>query len=290
MSYLRFNHVFFSLMLLALLSAFVFSPKATDRVKGRVSNVFAPVAWPTNHLVAWGKQKIFGRYLRDDGSPHHARNTAELIDENRELRIALGNLKGQLERSVEDKAQRDAVGTAKQFCTPFSVIGSDSGARDTIMLSGSSFDGLREGMKVLYSGGVVGHLVRVGVGEARVMLVTDKQFNVTACFARVVRSADNKVDFVILSPEPRILYGAGNGEMIMPDVPVKIIEEIGVRENDWLVLNDHSWEKVLAGYRIGYITKIKPSKSPSFRDIVICPDQPLTALHEVMVMNKEKGP
>jgi cell shape-determining protein MreC len=295
MSYIRFNHVFFSLMLLALLSAFVFSPTATDRVKGRVTNVFSPVSYPSNQIAGWTKDKLFGKRLRDDGSPHNARNTQQLLEENMQLRIALGNLKGQLERMAENKAQRDSIGTANQFCTAFGVSGGDSGARETLMLAGSSFDGLREGDAVLYSGGssgsggIAGKLWRVGVGEARVLLVTDKQFSATATFARVVKKADNNHDFVILTPEPRLVYGAGNNEMVMPNVPVKVIEETGVRLDDWIVLKDHDWRDVLAGYRIGYITAITPSKSPGFAEIRIRPDQKLTALREVMVMNKEKG-
>jgi rod shape-determining protein MreC len=289
MSYLRFNHVFFTLMLLALLSAFVFSPKATDRIKGRVSNIFAPVAWPTNQIAGWSKQKFFGKHLRDDGAPRSPRKEVELLDENMQLRIALANLKGQLDRMAEDKAQRDSIGDAKQFCTPFSVMGPDSGGRETLMLSGSSFDGLREGLAVLYSGGIAGRLSRVGVGEARVLLVTDKQSQLTAAFARFVKKPDGSRDFAILSPEARLVYGAGGGEMLMPTVPIKTIEEIGVRLDDWLVLNDHEWPRPLAGYRIGYISAITPSKSPGFAEIRIRPDQKLTGLREVMVMNKEKG-
>jgi hypothetical protein len=289
MSYLRFNHVFFSLMLLALLSAFVFSPTATDRVKGRVSNIFAPVAWPTNQLSGWAKQKLFGQHVRDDGSPHNPRTETELRVENSNLRIALMNLEGQIQRLAEDKAQRDAVGDAKRFCTPYSVMGGDAAGRDGLLLSGSSFDGLRVGMKVLYSGGIAGQLSRVGMGEARVMLVTDKQFSATAVFARVVKKPDGSLNFTILSPEARLLQGAGDGEMVMPNVPEKVIKELGVRLDDWVVLNDHDWDRVLAGYRLGYIVGIKPSKSPGYAEVRIRPDQKLTALRDVMVMNKEKG-
>jgi rod shape-determining protein MreC len=287
MSYIRFNHVFFTLMLLALLSAFVFSPKATDRVKGRVSNIFAPVAWPTNQVAGWTKQKLVGRPLRDDGSPRNPRNETQLLEENMQLRIAVANLKGQLERMAEDKAQRDSIGDAKRFCTPFSVMGPDSAGRDTLMLSGSSFDGLREGMPVLYAGGIAGRLTRVGLGEARVLLVTDKQSQLTASFARFVKRPDGSRDFAILSPEARLVYGSGSGEMVMPTVPIKTIEEIGVRLDDWLVLNDHEWPRPLAGYRIGCITAITPSRSPGFAEVRIRPDQKLTGLREVMVMNKE---
>jgi cell shape-determining protein MreC len=254
-----------------------------------VANIFAPVAWPSHQLAGWTRHKLFGRHLRDDGSPKNPRKEHELLDENLQLRIAVANLKGQLERMAEDKAQRDSIGDAKQFCTPFGVNGVDPGGRETLLLSGSSLDGLKEGMKVLYSGGIAGQLWRVGVGEARVLLVTDRQSQLTAAFARFVKKPDGARDFVILSPEARLVYGAGSGEMVMPNVPVKSIEEIGVRLDDWLVLNDHEWPRPLAGYRIGYITAITPSKSPGFAEIRIRPDQKLTALREVMVMNKEKG-
>jgi len=51
------------------------------------------------------------------------------------------------------------------------VIGADSGTRDSLAISGTSLDGLKEGMYVLYPGGLVGQVNRAGVGGAQVRLV-----------------------------------------------------------------------------------------------------------------------
>jgi rod shape-determining protein MreC len=293
MSYLRFNHVFFALMGIALVSAFVFPTRATDRIKANVANVFAPVAWPVNRIAGWAHGKLSRQPPRDDGAPHGSRSSAELVKENTDLRIAYMNIKGQLQKMLERDAEKHLLGEVGELCTRFSVTGADSGPRESLLLSGSSMDGLREGMKVIYSGGnsggVVGRLSRVGLGEARVLLVTDPQSRIGVNFARFIRKSDGSIDGQILSAEGPLIEGAGNGEMVITTVKQDTVKELGLRVDDWVVVNDNEWPKELNYYRIGTIYSIENSKNPGFVLIRVRPDTKLIGLREVMVMNKGKG-
>ncbi|HVT87801.1 MAG TPA: rod shape-determining protein MreC [Tepidisphaeraceae bacterium] len=287
MSYLRFNHVFFGLMTLALLAAFVFSPTASQRVQGQVQGIFAPVAWPLSKIGAWAHNRVAPRQVVDDGSPSSPRSSDELRRENEDLRISLRNLRGQLERLAELETQRSMVGDARPFCTPFSVVGSDAGHRDSLLLSGSSLAGLREGMPVLSAGGIVGRLSAVGVGGARVRLVSDPGFRFEARFARLVRQPDGTLDFPLLPGESQVVDGRGDGVMMMRITEKEKIAA-DLRKDDWIVLSDRDWPLVLTNYRVGRVDSILPTRDPGFVQIIIKPDQNLEQLEEVMVMNKEK--
>ncbi|HEY7087330.1 MAG TPA: rod shape-determining protein MreC [Tepidisphaeraceae bacterium] len=289
MSYLRFNHVFFALMATALVSAFVFSTRATDRVKSQVANLFAPVAWPVNRVAGWARERMSHETPRDDGAPHGSRSNAEVVRENTELRIAYMNIKGQLQKMLEREAEKQLLGEISELCTRFTVTGADSAGRDSLLLSGSSVDGLREGMPVLYSRGIVGRIIRTGLGEARVLLITDPQSRMVVNFARFNRKPDGSIDSQILSAEGPLLEGAGNGELIIRNVSYKTVDEIKLRPDDWVVLNDRDWPPGLNYYRVGTVYSIENSKNPGFVIIRARPDSKLIELREVMVMNKGKG-
>jgi hypothetical protein len=290
MSYLRFNQVFFALMAIAFLSAFVLPLRITERTKGQVQDIFAPVAWPASHLVGWTLDRIVPAQLRDDGSPKGPRPNLEVYAENERLRIQVANLTGQVQRLQEREAERATLGDVRDMCTRLSVFGTDSGPRQTLLLDASSFDGLREGMPVLYTGGIVGRISRVGVGGAQVLLLTDRQSTLTAVFARFVQQPNSGVpDFQRLAGDPVLVKGAGNGTMFIENVAKKTVDEVGIRLQDWLILSDRDWPLALDRYRIGFVADIVPSRSPGFVDIRVSPDQNLLKLRDVMVMNKEKG-
>ncbi len=286
MSYLRFNHVFFALMMLALVSGFILKPHVSDRARAQVQNIFAPVARPANKLGGWAHTKLVGDSLRDDGSPKHPRTSAELLIENQQLRIELANLRGRAERLLETQADRAKLGDVAGLCSPFSVIGGDSGPRDSLLLGGSSFDRLLLATPVLYTGGIAGRISRVGVGGAQVLLVTDRQSKLTAAFARFVKKPDGAPDFQRLAADAVLVEGAGGGALMVRNLAEAKIKEVGLRLDDWLVLSDRDWPLALDGYRIGRVVAIVPSRAPGFADLRIVPDQNLMALREVMVMNR----
>src|SRR3954464_14709089 len=101
MFHLRFNHVFFGLMALSFLSAFIVSPKVTDRPRAHVGAIFAPVARPVNAIAGWARAKLVPDNVRDDGSPRLPRSHAEMIEENQRLRIQVANLRSVVARLQE---------------------------------------------------------------------------------------------------------------------------------------------------------------------------------------------
>lgn len=288
MSHLKFNHVFFALMGLALVSAFVFSPSSNKRAQAQVANIFAPVAWPANRIAGWARERLMGRSSRDDGSPNNPRTAPEVLAENMALRISNASLQAQLDQVLERESTWAQLGEVRSYCTAFSVIGGDSGSRESLMLYGTSLNSLAEGMPVIYSSGLVGRLIRVGLGEARVLLITDPQSKIIASFARPTRHPDGKVTLESLSREARLVEGAGTNELVMRDVPERFVQDIGLRIDDWVVLSDSEWPALLRGYRLGAIYSIENAKTPSFALIRIRPDQRLSSLREVMVVNKVK--
>src|SRR5450432_415192 len=214
MSYLRFNHVFISLMLLAFVSAFVIKQSATDRLRAQVQNIFAPVAWPVNGIAARIGARFGHNTIRDDGSPTVARTPTDLLIENQQLRVSLASLKVQLDRLQEHEHERANLGRPRDFCSAFNVVSGDSGPRDSIMLSATSLDGLQPGMAVISTGGLVGKISRAGVGGAQVLLITDPQSKFTAKFERFVKKPDGTPDPQPISADASLVHGVGNGMMV----------------------------------------------------------------------------
>jgi cell shape-determining protein MreC len=285
MSYLRFNHVFISLMLLSFLSAFMIAPAATDRLRAQVQNIFAPVALPVNRFAALMSARFSHTQPRDDGSPAKPRTPNELILENQQLRTQIASLQGQIGLLQQRDAERAKFGDLRDFCTPFTIIGGDGGMRNSLMLSGSSIDGLQVGMPVLYAGGLAGRISRVGVGGAQALLVTDPQCKLTAVFARFSKKPDGSTEFRRLSSEAILVQGSGAG-ILVSKLMSRTATDLDVKVGDWVVLSDPDWPQQLEGYRIGYVVAIAPSRDPGFMEIKVQPEQNLLNLREVMVMNK----
>jgi cell shape-determining protein MreC len=288
MFHLRFNHVFFGLMGLSFLSAFIISPRVTDRPRAHIQNIFAPVAKPVNLIGGWVHSKISPPEIRDDGSPKAPRQGLEVFNENLRLRIQVANLTSVVAQLQEREADRAKLGDVRSVCTPFNVIGGDSAPRDSLMIGATSMDGVKENMPVLYTGGIAGRISRAGVGGSQVLLVTDPGSKLTATFARFVKKPDGTPDFQRLATDAVLIQGAGNGSMVSR-ITEKLAKDIGVRLEDWVVLSDHDWPAILDGYRLGRVISVLPSKSPGFVEIRIVPDSNLTMVREVMVMNKGKG-
>jgi cell shape-determining protein MreC len=286
MSYLRFNHVFIGLMLLSFLSAFMIAPAATDRLRAQVQNIFAPVALPVNRFAALITARFSHSQPRDDGSPAKPRTPNELILENEQLRTQIASMQGQIALLQQRDAERAKFGDLRDFCTPFAVIGADGGVRNSLMLSGSSIDGLQIGMPVLYAGGLAGRISRVGVGGAQALLVTDPQCKLTVVFARFGKKTDGTTEFRRLSTEAVLVQGSGAG-ILISRLMARTAADLEVKLGDWVVLSDRDWPPQLDGYRIGYVAAITPSRDPGFMDVKIQPEQNLMNLREVMVMNKE---
>ena len=101
------------------------------------------------------------------------------------LRDEVSNLATRVAELDRINKERNLI-DVRDLCTPYPVIGSDTGARSSLAIGGSSLQGLRENMKVLYQaaesrrgGG------RSGCRQGAVQLITDLRIS-RACQFRAV--------------------------------------------------------------------------------------------------------
>lgn len=285
MSHLKFNHVFLGLMALALISSFVLSPKMGDVLKGPAMGAFAPISYPASMIGSGIRNRVSPRVTTDIVSPSNPRDIDTVRADNQRLHVELLNLKAQLDILVEREHARSQLGELRNRCTPMNVIATDSGGRQSLILGGTSFAGLKNEMPVLYAGGIVGKLAAVGVGGARVTLITDPSFKAIVTFMRIRHVADGKLEHVPLL-EPKLIEGRGDGIMTSR-LTQDEISKSDLRKDDWVVLSDPDWPRELRLFRIGYVESIEPTRDPGFMLVTTRPDQDLMRLSEVMVMNKE---
>ena len=267
-------------MVLSLLCTFI-APKIHTRPQANVQAIFAPVSAPTRRLAAWAHDRWSPPEVKDDASPANPRSISEVQKENIELRVALANVTAQLQALKELNNDRSQLGSARSLCTPVSVIGSDTGNRESITLQGGQ--NIRNGMEVLTTTGLVGRVDGGGFLGARVRLITDAGFAMTCSFDRY---GNGKYEHIKLAAST--VGGTGNGMMAARMMRMKDVHDAGLQENDWVVLDDREWPEVLQGWRVGRITSIASRRdAPGFADIRIEPATNLMQLREVMVMNKK---
>jgi cell shape-determining protein MreC len=286
MSYLRFNHVFGFLMVLALVSAFLLPSRVSSAPRSMVQNLFAPVARPARAITLWAHDRISPPQVKDEASPEHPRNVAEVRTENDRLRQANAYLQAQLQELKEINADRARLGDLRALCTPFAVFAADAGVRESLLLQASSFAGVRENQPVLCSAGLVGRVGRVGIGSAPVRLATDPGFKVSVRFGRFKPDERGNVSFVASKFPQSVLQGLGNGAMAAKLLNSDALAENEVHEGDWVTVEDPDWP-VLKGTRVGRIIAIQKQKeAPGFSEVKVQPVTELVQLREVMVLNK----
>ena len=281
---LRFNTVFVGLLVLAFLSAFVLPPELGNRLRG-VQAVFAPVARPTRAVASAARSKIAPHQHRD------TRDAADVKDENERLRVMVMSLSGQLDELRRVTHDLDKLGDVRQHCTRFKVIGGDASTRDSLVLSASTRDGVKEAQPVLSGHGLVGMIERVGVAGAQVRLVTDRDFKVSGRFVRF--DGKSKIGELTLPTRIPLVRGAGNGVLVVDNIEIKetalsgepLSEKVAV--GDYVKLDDPLWPPNLTGKLLGQVESItQQNGAPQHAMIRIEPLLDPTQLREVMVMNK----
>src|SRR6185436_10207276 len=131
------------------------------------------------------------------------------------------NLEAQLETIRRSDASLN-VGSLRPLCTRVNVIGPDVGGRESLSLGVVPGVELRDGMAVLYTGGLVGRIERAGSLGAQVRLITDPNAkNLTAYFGRWVRKSDTETEFQRTATDIPLVEGAGRGELIVRNLNLK---------------------------------------------------------------------
>lgn len=285
MSSLRFHHVFLVLMLLALVSAFILKPEQSARLQPQVQTLFAPIASP---LSAIGRA-IESRLRRPDAVD--PRSATAVREENEALRVENASLQAQLDDLKILNADRESLGEIRKQSRPYAVVAKDSGNREAVSIGGSSLQGLAVDQPVIYRGGLAGRVsAMVGVGGAKVRLITDTGFSMTGGFGRFVATPEGAVRFVpikLSTAATAWVRGMGNNTLVIDTISMKDVTESGLKPRDWVVLDDPAWPPNLQGYAIGEIKSIAPRPdSPLFAKITLEPAKRLKLLTDVNVVVK----
>lgn len=278
MAKIRFNHVFFALLALSFLSAFVFDKK-TDALRPQFQGLFAWVSKPVFRVSSTVSEKLAARENPDP------RSAATLSQENDALRVAVASLEGQLTALRQLNAERELVGPARALSIPAAVTGADSGSREALNLSATSRDGIRENQPVVYAGGIAGRIDSAGLTGSQVRLITDKGSRLLAGFAHYRHTGD-RLEYTHLPLPPQIVVGDGAGTLVIRNITTKAVQDAGLQVADWATLADADWPMGLQGYRVARVTEIRPAKAALFTDVYLRPDTNLMGLREVMVMTK----
>lgn len=278
---IQFNHVFVTLMTIALLSAFVFPKAHSDALRAQLQTLF--ITRPVHSLAHSVAAKLRGGEAPDPEAPRGVtRSYREVAEENRALRVAIAHLAVQLEQLRYVNEDREAIGAMRQFCRPLRVTGNDSAMRRSLIVQGD-VQGLRPGMPALYAGGLAGKLDRVGwSGGAQVQLLTDRACRVTARFGRLQDG-----QFSLIGNLSGLVEGDGRDGMLVRSISMREASERKLAAGDWAVLSDGEYPQPLQGYRIGEIVSIAPSRSyPLFAEIQLRPLRDLQTLREVLIYTR----
>ena len=289
---LRFNHVFFALLFFCALSAFIL-PRFVDPARAQIQNIYFPISRPTRLIAQWARGRFDRQRVVDQASPLSPRSDSDLRTENDELRQDIASLSSQLQKLQELESQRASLGTLGNLCTPFSATAGDSGTAESLVISGTTFSGLRSGMPVVYPEGLVGRLETPGLTGTRLRLITDRGFgdrgfSMTGLFKRWQKQSNGKLQLVTISNEQYLGRGAGKNSLIIDNLPITLGKQIAV--NDWFVLDDDSWPLPVQGQRIGRVMDPPTSSHayPGFDEVHLEPATTLMQLPQVMVVTKAK--
>lgn len=281
MSFLRFGHVYFLLLLLSALSAFVLPTRFTQKAHPELQALFAPASWPVRAVAS-----RVSRRLNPPGQSD-PRTKEALLDENQELRQTNAQLWKEVDQLREIARQLPELGTLQERCTTYAVTGGDPGTRDSLLLRGSTFENVLPGKFVLYPGGVVGQIARAGAGGAQVRLVTDQSFVVRGYFTSNQRDANGLQKPTPLAMDPVLVKGIGNGEMLAQRVVREAAEKASLGFGISVLVNDPDWPRELQNRQLGTVVEVLPRRdSPLHVDVRIRPPSDLRQLRWVMVMNK----
>lgn len=293
MSYLRAQHVFYALMCISAIVAFLVPREYAARFQPQVQWAFAPISRPVGAVAA----AINNRVTPPLSNDHRADLSVKL--ENEQLRAEVALLQTQLNEMNRREAELSKLGSARKYCSLFKVVGGDSGPRDSLAIAASTFQGVRDNQFVLYPGGIVGQIQRAGAAGAQVHLVTDPGSKIQVRFGRFA-VANGRPTFVPLGL-PVVAEGIGNGLLAVRAIS---LEDIGYDARgkpldksaetlhdgtDYAVVFDSDLPQVLQGEIVGRVVSIAPrADARLFAEIQIRPTESLTKLREVMVMTKDR--
>ncbi len=283
---MRFNHGLLFLMFASLLASFVIP---ADKVSGKINRLFSPISSPVRRLA-------HGVYEKTNEPPplpsekQDNRPADALRDEIQTLKFQLALKDQQIADLNRQLNEFNSIGKSLfERCRIVKVSGGDAGNQQFLTLSTNVIDNFVTGMPVIYPHGLAGQIEVVGVGAARVRLVTDKGFHPVR--GEFVRYMQDSGEFKHLPLTMKVIAGRGDGRMEIQQCKRTELESADKKYKlavgDWVVLNDKDWPAPVQGIKLGEIESINDQKNPLFVSITIRPDADLMKLQEVMVMVKK---
>jgi cell shape-determining protein MreC len=288
---MRFSPPLLLMMALATLGALFLPPTAGESLRAFTGALFLPISSPVRQIAG----NVDGRVVKPIASPSRekdgARTNAQLIDEIETLRYQVAFLDDKaknLDKQLKEFGQIDAKLPVRHV----QVIGGDPGTQQVLFLQLANSDGLAHNTPVFYPKGnemgLAGRLEIIGLGAARVRLVTDKGSAITCGFRRYQKDSGK---FDALPQSAKTAEGLGNGRMMI--AAMKKTEALPRKEDshltvgDWIVVVDKDLGAAAQEKKIGEIESINTGKNPLFVDIIVRPDVDLMKLREVLVPVKK---
>jgi cell shape-determining protein MreC len=156
--------------------------------------------------------------------------------------------------------------------------------RQTLTISTMGLEPIRESAAVFHPLGFVGQVDSVGVGSARILLITDPASKLTGQFVRYQGRADGGIDIIRLGVKPPLVEGTGD-RMIARAIPAGEVRNV-LKVGDIVELDDDRFPTpALKGVRMGVVTAIDlPPTDAGFAQIEMKPTADLLTLREVLVV------
>jgi hypothetical protein len=282
MSAIKFQHVFGALLIFSALCAFVIPERFTTRAQPQVQSLFQPVSRPVGSLAGWVHDRV-GKAPPTDG-----RDVQTIAEENESLRQQFVALSHAYNELLRRNAEWEKLGDLREACNAVSVVGTDTGDRESLQVKATTFDGLRTGQFALYPRGIVGYIERPpGMLGAQIRLITDPGVRVEGYFCNTVKDDAGQLAFERVQI-PIIVEGVGRGAMqCRTAITMEQVTANKIAVGTWAVVEDKEWDTRLHGRPLGKVVRVEPRPSaPLLADIRIEPVASLTRLREVMVLTK----
>jgi len=201
----------------------------------------------------------------------------DLQQENRALREKIERLALDNQRLLEQKSENDRFREILAFKKKFEykmvaaeIIGRDpSSWFKTIIVDKGGSDGVEKDSGVITPDGVVGKVIEVTGGSAKVLLITDVNSSVDALIKR--------------SRARGIVVGYNESSCILSYV----LKTEDIAPGDMLSTTGQN-SIYPKGVQIGSIKNIRKDKSGFFQFVEVCPSVDFSKLHEVLIVLKEK--
>lgn len=214
-----------------------------------------------------GVKDAWLRYLLLVGLEEENRNLKKKVDE---LKKSLITYQESYQEAQRLKKLQSIVDKYNYHFVTARVIGREQAALSrTVMINKGSSDGLKNGMPVIASPGIIGRLVDVSWNVSRVLLLIDENSNIDVIVQR------NRTQGVV--------SGAGSRGMILKYVS----KTQDVQEGD-VIISSGMGGVFPKGWLIGRVMRVDKKDAGLFLKIDIAPFVDLSKLEEVLILASDE--